>query len=439
MSQAVEKPPLWQQPIEVVGLTGEYASGKTLFALSIAPGKDTLIYDTEKSSGTYQSLGFDRVDVPAEMLRVKPAGHKPIDLFTWWRDHVRSIQPGRYRVIVLDTVSEIESGLVDYVRKNPGEFGYSASQFAKADALVWGCVKDFWKAILSDLAARCETFAFTSHLRNDFSGGRPTGKKSPKGKDTLMELASLYLWMERAKDKKGNVPDVPAAEVIKSRLATIDVVDGVVRTRPTLPPRLPIATPAAIRAYMADPPDYAKLKPGERAVEREMTVAEMEQLRLAVAEAERDTESMRLARQQQASEAAARARATNMVTTAPAASPAPVAATQAEPSGNGNHVAVSPAPADLAAPAAATIPAGEEVLQEQLDKIAHLYRVLTTPPGTMTQEQYRAALTRRGVQSARFLNRSQAAEFIGALQRIAIAQEQAKQPAGAAVAGHAGN
>ena len=432
MSQAVEKPPLWQQPIEVVGLTGEYASGKTLFALSIAPGKDTLIYDTEKSSGTYQSLGFDRVDVPAEMLRHKPAGYKPIELFTWWRDHVRSIQPGQYRVIVLDTVSEIESGLVDYVRKNPGEFGYTPAQFAKADALVWGCVKDFWKAILSDLAARCETFAFTSHLRNDFAGGRPTGKKSPKGKDTLMELASLYLWMERAKDKKGNVPDVPAAEVVKTRLATITVADGKVDTRPTLPPRLPIATPTAIRAYMADPPDYQHLKAGERAPEREMSVAEMESLRLAVAEAERDTESMRLAWQQQAMDAAARARSMTTVMTAPAAS-------AATPSTNGHPAtATAPVPADLVAPAAAMISEGEEILQEQMDKIAHLYRVLTA--NGMPREAYVAALAKRGVKTAGLMNRSQAAEFIGALQKIAIAQEQAKQPAGAGeAAGHAGN
>ena len=73
--------PLWQQPIPVIGLTGEYQSGKTLFGLSISPGPRTLVYDMEKSSLTYESIGFQRVDIGAEMLKLHPKGYAPIKLF----------------------------------------------------------------------------------------------------------------------------------------------------------------------------------------------------------------------------------------------------------------------------------------------------------------------------------------------------------------------
>src|SRR5687767_7387349 len=95
--------PLWPQPLEIVGLTGEYASGKTLWGLSIDP-KHTLLFDTEKSAGSYLGLGFTRVDIPTEMMKRLPKGYKPIDTFIWWWEQVKAIPAGKYRVIGLDTV-----------------------------------------------------------------------------------------------------------------------------------------------------------------------------------------------------------------------------------------------------------------------------------------------------------------------------------------------
>lgn len=289
---------LWPQPIEVLGLTGEFASGKTLFGLTIAPGKDTLIYDMEKSSATYQSLGFDRIDVPSEMLRSHPNGYRPIDTFEWWLASVRAIPPGKYRVIMLDPVSEVETGLADWVKANPSKFGRTAAQYVKMSGLMWGDVKEYWKSILADLSSRCETFAFTSHMTNIWRDDKPTGKRKAKGKETLMELATLYLCMERKADGKGQVPAKPAAVVLKSRLSTIrfDPATGDTNIVPTLPPRLPVATPFEIRKYMTAPPDYAHLKPDELAPETVLTDDEKAELAYATAAATRDAEEMKLNR-----------------------------------------------------------------------------------------------------------------------------------------------
>src|SRR5688572_26103504 len=123
--------PLWPKKIEVMGLSGEFESGKTRFALGICPGPQTLLYDFEKSAGTYDELGHHRVDVPSEVLRKYPKGATSLEVFEWWLAHVRSVPPGKYRVIVIDTANDIEAGLVDYVAKNPTKFGRSSGQYLK--------------------------------------------------------------------------------------------------------------------------------------------------------------------------------------------------------------------------------------------------------------------------------------------------------------------
>ena len=140
----------------------------------------------------------------------------------------------------------------------------------------------------------CQCFFFTSHLRDVWAGSAPTGKREPKGKETLLELASLYLWLERKADESGSVPGVPSAIVLKERLADTRMnVAGQLEIVQLVPPRLPIATVQAIRAYIANPPDYDKLKAGERVVEEKMTDETRLRLEAARAEADRDAEQAR--------------------------------------------------------------------------------------------------------------------------------------------------
>lgn len=294
--------------IEVFGATGEYKSGKTLLGLSIAPGihpeghkfagqPRTLYLDFEKSGGTYAGTGCRRIDVPATLMADK-IDYTPLAVFQWFSRVVDKIEPGQYDVIVADPVTDIEGGLVEHVKRNCKQFGLTEDQVKKAGGLLWGAVKDFWKQVLLKLSTRCQCFFFTAHLRDVWQGNTPTGRREPKGKETLMELASLYLWLERKADAAGKVPDVPAAIVLKQRLAdtSINAETGLLTITPLMPPRIPAASILAIRRYIAIPPDYQKLKNGERVAEQRLSDEERLRLELARAEADKDAEQARLAR-----------------------------------------------------------------------------------------------------------------------------------------------
>jgi len=294
--------------IEVFGATGEYKSGKTLLGLSIAPGAHpaghkfeeqprTLLLDFEKSAGTYGGTGCQRIDVPAMMI-AKSNGkpYTPLQVFEGFLELVqKNLQPGQFDVLMADPITDIESGLVDYVRKRHADFGLSLDQVRKAGGFLWGAVKDYWKQVLLMLSAKVQCFYFTSHLRQVWKGNTPTSKREPKGKETLMELASLYLWLERKPDSQGKVPPRPAAIVLKERLADTVLTDGVLEIIQLVPPRLPIATAGIIREYIANPPDYSRLRVGERVIEEKMSDEERLLIERETAEAQRDTSESQLA------------------------------------------------------------------------------------------------------------------------------------------------
>jgi len=335
----MEKGKLWGREIPVVGLTGEFEAGKTLFVLSIDPNcfdpkaeKTTLLWDTEGSASPYaSSLNFEHRNLHDVMLERFPNGHKPVDLFQTWHAETLTVEPGRYAVLGLDVVTEIEDGLCDWVRAHPEEFGHTKQQYTKMEGLFWGDVKAYWKRILSTLVSRCETFAFTSHMRAVWSGSSPIpGKRAPKGKETLMELASLYLKLDRtAEPGKPKAPRKPAGTLLKSRLANLDP-----KTKeffPILPPRLPEATPDAIRAYIESPPDYAKLKKAEQAIDQSMTPAEELAIKAQIAENEAITAQANLSHLEAMKTAAAeQGKAMAQATASKPAAPTPVPPTPAE-------------------------------------------------------------------------------------------------------------
>lgn len=283
-------------------VTDEYiVTHNTKFGLNICPGyKTTLVYDFEQSStsyeGEYARIGapFVRIDMQKMMHDYKRgneypfrAGYKPIDLFLVWLGHLRSVPAGLFRVIMIDPVTDLERGLTDWVNANPTAFGHTAAQYSMMSGIMWGDVKDYEKMILADITARCDTFYFTAHVGAEFSGKSPIpGKKKAKGKETLYELASLYLWFERLPDKDGNRPNVPAARVEKGRLEIAELVDGEVVSYSVLPPRLPVATPKAIREYFRNPAGKSKLSDAERLKEEVLSADDRLKLETAKAEAE---------------------------------------------------------------------------------------------------------------------------------------------------------
>lgn len=281
MNASVASPPagkaktkLWSEmDIPIIIGTGEFGQGKSIFGLTICPGPETLAYDHECGLRTYRSLGFTHVDMGEELMAKYPNGFTPEQRYTWWReDVVTRGRTGKYRVCVCDPVSEIEDGLADYVKKNPQKYGATAAQFERSPALFWGAMKREWKAFLDRIRTSFETVYLVVHMRDEFRGSAPTGKREPKGKETLMELASLFLEFERDKDKQGNVAAIPSAKVLKSRLTKFIIgSDGEMTMVPVLPPRIPKATPAAIRNYIATPPDYDHLSAAERDKEKQMS------------------------------------------------------------------------------------------------------------------------------------------------------------------------
>lgn len=325
--------PLWPQPIPILGLTGEHESGKTWFGISIAPDPARVrVYDLEMSADPYRSLGFDHVNVPQQMLAKYPKGYKPVDLWLWWLNDVSNLEPDRFDVILVDPVTDLERGLTDWVEANPGHFGHTSGQYNSMSGIKWGDVKDYWKSILlGRVATKCQTFAFVAHMGAEFDSAtkKPTGERKPKGKETLEEIATLYLQLERKKDGRGNKPAVPSAVVLKSRLNHMRMTEDGPVIRPALPPRLPVATPRAVRDYMLNPPDYENLKDGEVTPDRVLTADERLAMEIRRAEAERDAAALKA---EQAARAESRAAAKPASDSAPAGAPA--AAQTTAPGGN---------------------------------------------------------------------------------------------------------
>jgi hypothetical protein len=249
--------PLWPAPIPVIGVSGAIGQGKTTFLLDIAGGP------------------VKRIDVPLEMMKIKPGGYRPIDTFVWFWGVVKSIPPGRFRVIALDVAEEIEQGVTEWVWENPLYFNTTRQQFIKMGGVYQSTVSSFWKSILMDITSRCDTFAFANHigLVFDSSGKAVSGKTKSKGRPVMKQSASLYINLHREKDSAGNLADRPSGVVDlseggKSRLMTKAIRNGVRVRVPVLPPRMPLATPQAIRDFFVNPPDYTNLAGGQRAPER---------------------------------------------------------------------------------------------------------------------------------------------------------------------------
>ena len=284
--------------IEVFGATGEFATGKTILGLSIAPGVHpeghpfagqprTLYLDFEKSGATYQGTGCKRIDVPAEMLRLYGPNYTAKQVAEWFNLLPSKLKQGQFDLIEVDPVNDVESGQVDVVKSNPAAHGYNKNQFDRSVPLLMAAMKAHWKRLLMQYSSVCKCFFFTTHLRDEFKGGQPSGKREPRGKETLAELASLYLWLERLPDEKGVVSDKPSAIVLKQRLADTRMnAAGELEIVNLMPPRIPIATVQEIRRYIANPPDYGKLAVAERVVEKPVTEIELQRMKLATAEAQ---------------------------------------------------------------------------------------------------------------------------------------------------------
>lgn len=401
--RGAEKKPLWgdiELPI-IVG-TGAFGSGKTIFGLTICPGSQTLVYDNEGSSLSYRSLGFDHVDMSSELLKVYPNGFSALQRWEWWRKDILSRgKTGKYRVAVVDPASELEDGLADYVMKHLNDYDLTLEQARKSKGLFWGAVKREWKLTLDMLRACYDTVYLTVHLRDEFVGNSPSGKKEPKGKETLWELASLFLWF----DKKGEKPPAPGANVEKSRVTkwVFNEEAGEMEPVSVLPDRLPVATPRAIREYISHPVGSKKLGKNERRLEHELTEEEKLRIQNQIAENQRAASEAELTRLQLMQQAAAAAEQRRQ---------------SLAPQGD-NSAAVAQAQANKTA-ARAHVP----IKQSMLESICKQLSVLFGNDKCKWNEWLKPKLEELGVSSSKELSDSQGDGILAELCKL-VADQQA--------------
>ncbi len=291
--------PLFAKPVPITIVTGEYQSGKTVFALTTGyPLERVLVYDNELSAETYHTdeNPFVRVDLPGELSRLYPKGYTPVQFYDMWLKHMRAIQPGQYDVIVLDTVETIEDGLGDWVEQNSAKFGHTAAQYQKMSGIYWSDVKTEWKQVIQEIKARCRMVIIIAHMRDEYKSNVRTGNRQRRGKETLSELATLEVELVR---KNPNQPE-PSAKVHKHRFFSGSLA-APASVKPTLPRWMEICTWEIIRGYLINPVEKDVAPP----VEDRSQELEMEKLRLqaeiAIAEASRaEHQSAQAARAAQA-------------------------------------------------------------------------------------------------------------------------------------------
>lgn len=284
----------------MIGVTGDKWSGKTTFGSTIDP-RNTVVFDLEDSSESYSFPYAQRFSLYGDLASQKKAKVPAIEVYRWFENKVETVEPGKFTVALIDPINDLGMGVTEYVESNPKEFGYTKAQFERSSGLMQGAISSHMKLLLGMLSKKVETVVFTAHLGLVWGDdGRPIkGKQKAKGRGVYMELASLYLWMERKADDSGKVPEKPSARVMKSRLGVVDVdANATPYDEPVvvniLPPRLEEATPNTIRKYILNPPDWKKLKKHELAPEEEVTISEAERLELEVRKAELNAEAARL-------------------------------------------------------------------------------------------------------------------------------------------------
>lgn len=417
-------------PIPIIGVCGEKWTGKTLFAASIDP-QHTLMLDLEDSSASYNGIPFARrISLYEEMLAKYGRVPTPLECFKWFQATIEALQPCEFTVLAVDPITDIEQGMVDWVYAHPEHFGHTKAQYDKAAGIMWGDVKSYWKMLLGIVATKVETLVFTAHMGAVWKGNSPVeGKRKAKGKETLFELASLYLQLERPLDEHGKQSDKPSARVLKSRLALSEFVDGEIVHKPILPPYLKVATPRSIREYIKSPPNYAKLKASEVAPPEQMTEDDRLLIKAGIAENERAAAEANLSRLEQlkrAAEEQARMKREREAQQEANAAQVNAAAPAGLAHGGASSTPGMEAPSRSVVTSSGTVlPASHEalseiqecsdraVLRELQAKIKDLFAALQLAPAKIAE-----IVEKRGVKTVEALNLQQAEELRGKLQDI---------------------
>ena len=315
-AKATEEPPFetpfWGlvngKPLKIrtMAATGPFGSGKSLLG-DMIDTHNTLKVDVESSSTAF-NLPFKKHLVMYDEVKSKFEVPQPIECFEWFRDLIMAIKPGEYTVVSVDPINELQAGAYDWVYEHPEKFGRTKGQYDKMTAMVWGDVKTYLDQLVGMLSSKIETFYYTLHMGQVWKLGKPVDNQvKAKGSDVFRKMADVVFVLDRPLDPRtGKQVDAPigitAPPIGKSRLVHADPDTGIIK--PILPPAIHGLTPAKIRAYIAKPPDYAKLKKDEVVPQHVMSDDERLQLQAQIAENNLAAEQARMEQLQGAKTAA---------------------------------------------------------------------------------------------------------------------------------------
>lgn len=305
--QQQQREPLWPNghQIGLISLSGEHESGKSLFGLTI-DRHSVCVIDTEDSCTDYEGqFQLQRITSIDDLAKVPPGQNvrisfpaiagTQVDLirrFETFDRICKAIAVGQWRVIGVDTITDLEPALQEQVRKFPERFNLTANQIARASQLIYGPAKSLEEQILLGLKTKAECVYVCRHMRDVFQGNQRSGRREAKGMDSIDKLSGLTLELHRHPDKQGVKPLRPWAVVVKHRIMSFGA-DG--EPVDHLPPRIEIATPNAIREYIKNPPDWRNLKEGERVEQVTMSEDDRLLMQARIAEDQRATAEARLA------------------------------------------------------------------------------------------------------------------------------------------------
>lgn len=315
---------LWPLPApEIVIVTGPYGCGKSTFTLGTgATPQRTLVIDFEKSQKAFaQQLPLTYVDMQAVMAKKYPTGYKAINLYDVTVQTVdEHLAPDAYDVLVLDNASSLEDGILAYVESHPQEFGHTQGQYNSMSGLKWGDVKTKYAQLLTRWVSKAKMIFIVVHLRDKWTGNSVQKDiygqaiQEPKGKETLDQLSSLFVWLEHGPggipsakvlkcriDRKVYVadPENPPADVTAECLVELNGEPGVVSV-PVLPLRLPKCTWPAIREYMRRPADLAHPQAGEMPSDKQLSEDDRLKLRAIISHNESDVANVERMKWEQA-------------------------------------------------------------------------------------------------------------------------------------------